>query len=528
MSESANIKRSPRISALQSIILTILRLVVGWHLLYEGLTKLLATDWTAAGYLSRSNWILAPFFQWMTEDPARMRVVDLLNVWGLILIGLALLSGFLPRLASFFGAVLLLLYYAAFSPWYGAPAEDYYFVVSKVLIEAVALMILMVFPAGSMFRLDHLLAGMFRRGAVDGSVPATGPAGDVPQDAASQSVGRRELIGGLASLPLVGLFFGGFYHRWRSDRAGSDAITGATIKMPEVNLDKLKAQVPCGQIGNLKISRLMLGSNLIGGWSHSRDLIYVSSLFKAYNHEQKVMETLDLAERAGINMINCVNPQLELIAKYNRITRGKMQTQCQIRQLEGDLKREIDLAIDRGATTMYIQGAQGDRLVAQEKYDQLVEAIEHGRSQGYLVGMGAHSVRVPIVCEERGIDSDYYVKTFHHDRYWSAIPRNQRSEFTVDGERHLDHDKFHDNIFDLFPEQTVEVMAKVEKPFVAFKVLAAGAIAPQDGFRWAFENGADFICVGMFDFQIVPDANITLDTLKAVADAGTRRRPWFT
>ena len=176
---------------------------------------------------------------------------------------------------------------------------------------------------------------------------------------------------------------------------------------------------------------------------------------------------------------------------------------------------------------MYIQGAQGDRLIEEQKYDQLVEAVEYGRRQGYLVGIGAHSIRVPIICEERGIDSDYYVKTFHHDQYWSAIPRDQRYEFMVDRDRHPDHDKFHDNIFDLFPEQTIEVMAKVNKPFVAFKVLAAGAIKPEDGFRWAFENGADFICVGMFDFQIVADANITLDTLKAVAEAGTRQRPWF-
>ena len=48
---------------------------------------------------------------------------------------------------------------------------------------------------------------------------------------------------------------------------------------------------------------------------------------------------------------------------------------------------------------------------------------------------------------------------------------------------------------------------------MGYKVLAAGAIEPKDGFKWAFENGADFICVGMFDFQIVNDVNICINTL---------------
>jgi hypothetical protein len=59
---------------------------------------------------------------------------------------------------------------------------------------------------------------------------------------------------------------------------------------------------------------------------------------------------------------------------------------------------------------------------------------------------------------------------------------------------------------------------------MGFKVLAAGAITPQDGFNWAFENGADFICVGMFDFQVVNDVNICLDVLQNLSN---RKREWY-
>jgi hypothetical protein len=68
-------------------------------------------------------------------------------------------------------------------------------------------------------------------------------------------------------------------------------------------------------------------------------------------------------------------------------------------------------------------------------------------------------------------------------------------------------------------------MRTVTKPWIAFKVLAAGAIHPQDGFRFAFENGADFVNVGMFDFQVREDAILAGDIVTEITTRG-RRRPW--
>jgi hypothetical protein len=87
-----------------------------------------------------------------------------------------------------------------------------------------------------------------------------------------------------------------------------------------------------------------------------------------------------------------------------------------------------------------------------------------------------------------------------------------------------DHNMWHDNLFDTFPDLTLEFINRVKVPVIGFKVLAGGAIHPKDGFRYAFENGADFICVGMFDFQIVDDVNICIDTLQNLQN---RKRAWF-
>ncbi len=67
-------------------------------------------------------------------------------------------------------------------------------------------------------------------------------------------------------------------------------------------------------------------------------------------------------------------------------------------------------------------------------------------------------------------------------------------------------------------------MKTLTQPWIAFKILAAGAYHPKDSFRYAFESGADFICVGMYDFQIVDDVNIALDALSGELN---RTRPWF-
>jgi len=67
-------------------------------------------------------------------------------------------------------------------------------------------------------------------------------------------------------------------------------------------------------------------------------------------------------------------------------------------------------------------------------------------------------------------------------------------------------------------------MQEVQKPWIAFKVLAAGAIRPESGFKYALENGADFLCVGMFDFQVAQNASLVKALLPETQD---RERAWM-
>ncbi len=148
-------------SAKQLSVLVALRFIIGWHLLYEGVFKLLSSEWSSKSFLSESQWILSGFAEWITSNPGVLNVVDFLNTWGLIAIGLGLIVGLFTRLATFFGVLLLLMYYLNNPPLtgleYSLPSEGNYLIVSKTLIEAAALLVLLLFPTGRIIGLDRFV-----------------------------------------------------------------------------------------------------------------------------------------------------------------------------------------------------------------------------------------------------------------------------------------------------------------------------------------------------------------------------------
>lgn len=499
--------------------LTLLRIVIGWHFLYEGVVKLTSRNWTSAEYLRDATGIFAEFFRAMADSPAILRLVDALNIWGLTLIGLCLVVGYLTRLSVVLGAVLVLLYYLANPPFVGLRGmvgEGSYLVVNKNLVEIICLMVLVVVPRGWLFGLDGFLAGRSRqRGSAtdiaDGRI-AQGPttAGESPAPP------RRQLLKDMIGVPVLGAF-GYAVHRkkqWESLEekylldAKADGLASATLKTFAFSqLGDLKGAMTHGRIGNLEVSRVILGGNLIGGWAHARDLVYVSDLVKAYHSDERVINTFRLAERCGVNTILTHPKLLRIIRKYWREYGGHIQY---VADCGGDdLPGMIKLAIEGGAHACYIQGATADRLVTEGKVDQIPSALAAIRAHNMPAGIGAHGIGTVKACLAAGIHPDFWMKTLHHHKYWSARPEEPRN----------------DNNFCAEPQETIDVMKNVPEPWIAFKVLAAGAIQPRDGFTYALQNGADFLCVGMYDFQIVQDVNIAMEVLGQLKN---RERPWRT
>ncbi len=156
-----------KINQWQMISLALLRVLIGWHFLYEGLAKLLQANWSAASFLLQSRGPLADFFRRLAGSPELLSWVNLLNIWGLILIGLGLVLGSFTRTAGVSGLLLILLYYMCNPPFVGyfytLPSEGNYLVVNKNLVEAAALLAIVALNGGRYYGMDHILHKLLRR-----------------------------------------------------------------------------------------------------------------------------------------------------------------------------------------------------------------------------------------------------------------------------------------------------------------------------------------------------------------------------
>ncbi len=153
-------KMESHFSKWQFAALVALRMLIGWHFLYEGLAKLLKPGWSAAGFLLESKWILAPVFKWMAGNPTALAVINWMNICGLIAIGLGLIVGCFAGIASLAGIALILLYYLCNPPfiglYYSLPSEGNYLFVNKNLVEMGALLVLYFFPTSTVWGIDSL------------------------------------------------------------------------------------------------------------------------------------------------------------------------------------------------------------------------------------------------------------------------------------------------------------------------------------------------------------------------------------
>jgi hypothetical protein len=286
--------------------------------------------------------------------------------------------------------------------------------------------------------------------------------------------------------------------------------------------------MPVGKIGNLTVGRLISGSNLINMNMHARDLPYVTDLAKRYSTEGRMFMTLKKLEEHGVNtfVLKANNFRQYDLRKYKREWGGKLQWIADVivgRDIDRFEKALVE-HLELGAEAAYLWGGSTDQWFAANQQANIVRAYEIMKRYKIPAGICTHRLEPIKFCEKEGLKPDFYFTTFHHDRYWSAHPKQNRGFLEVFEKKHAEHDRWHDNMFCHDPDETTAFMQDVKVPWITFKVLAAGAIPPEDGFRFAFQNGADFICVGMFDWQVEQDVDIAI---KSIAEAKARKRPWF-
>jgi thiosulfate dehydrogenase (quinone) large subunit len=149
------------------VAITVMRIFVGWHFLYEGIAKLTSPSWSAVGYLRQARGPFAGFFRWLASQPNLLGYADYITMWGLTLVGAFLILGLFTRLASLAGIAFVLLFYLATPPFvgyfYSIPSEGSYLIVNKNLVELGALIVIFVTRSGLFAGLDRIVHSLFVR-----------------------------------------------------------------------------------------------------------------------------------------------------------------------------------------------------------------------------------------------------------------------------------------------------------------------------------------------------------------------------
>ena len=318
----------------------------------------------------------------------------------------------------------------------------------------------------------------------------------------SRGIDRRKFFLGGASLAALGVS-AAYTKAARSKDVVRTSGPEIGAFRPERDLAGLTHPIDqYAKIGNVRLSRLILGGNMIGGWAHCRDMTFYDKLVKAYFADERVFRNFRIAEACGVNTI-LTNPALmRVINRYWREEGGKIKFISDCGYPGGVIKGAI-ASVENGASMVYCHGGHSDvNAVMKKNWKFFREYLDEARKLGVPVGIGCHCLATVRFCVEHDCIPDFWMKTVHRIDYPTAHLNEDIKPLTtgigVCDNRFVDTD----------PREVFDYMRTRPEPWIAFKVLGAGISHPKDAFPAAWNGGADFICCGMYDYQVVEDVNV--------------------
>lgn len=250
---------------------------------------------------------------------------------------------------------------------------------------------------------------------------------------------------------------------------------------------KAKVDLPKIQLGKVQVSRLILGSNPFFGFAHKPG--DVGERMKEYYTEERIMAVMNEAAEYGITAV--WTPHYDhWIKLWNRYQENDGKLRIWIGQPDPpaeQMKDAITACAKNGAKAICIQGERVDEQFQAGKFDVVRDWLEHIKGFGLPAGIAAHQPHTHLVAEEKKLPTDFYHQCLYQPENYSKECR----------------------------DAAIATIEKLDKPVVAYKVLAAGRLQPEEAFPHVFKHlrSKDGICVGVFPKddpgQVAENAGLT-------------------
>lgn len=233
--------------------------------------------------------------------------------------------------------------------------------------------------------------------------------------------------------------------------------------------------LPTIRIGNHDVSRLIVGGNPFSGNSHQSGEL--SREMRDYYTNEKIKETLRECERCGINTIQARgdNHIMRMLNEYWN-EGGKLQWIAQTASERASIPANIGQIASIGAIACYHHGSKTDSLYKAGKIDTVKDVLAVMKDKGMPAGLGTHDPEVIRYAQDNNFGADFYMLAFYN-----LSKRN---------EEYLPEDR----------AEACQIIQEVDKPFLAFKIMAAGRNEPNEAFEYTYENikPTDAVVVGVF------------------------------
>ncbi len=258
--------------------------------------------------------------------------------------------------------------------------------------------------------------------------------------------------------------------------------------------------LPTVDFCGLRVTRLIIGANPFGGFSHQSPERNQEML--AYYTVERIIETWHRAEAAGINTMitNNETPHvLEAVEQYLGAG-GALQWIAQVNRRKADMIEAVDNVAELGCKALFFHGGQVDELYARRDEETLRSWVDHARSKDIPVGVGGHHPDVHYWADSLGI-ADFYSVCFFN---CGSLHSGKGLKF---------------RLADIGP--ATECIRRIQKPCIAYKIMGSGRIDPRMAFEYAFEEikPTDVVNVGIHrgdkDDMVEEDAAMVRDILSA-------------